>query len=162
MAPSCIHFRSGNYSKARLLICSQLVLLAIGPTRSDPTCIDKQLSLPHAVVRSNPKQSERIWASGNERTEAILPNWGVNNAGYHVRREDRFSAILDFMNDSHDQDKLIYFTMVYDIVKDSTDNLDDVKVVWLDVENCLLSEIPPLKEIGETDARFESPLIVSK
>jgi hypothetical protein len=124
------------------------VLLSAGSTRSDPTCIDKQVSLPHSSIKSDAKHSERIWASGNERTKVDLPEWGVNNAGYHVRPEDRFSAILDFMNDSHDKERIVYLTMVYDIVKESPDAFDDVKVVWLDVANCQLSEIPPPKETG--------------
>jgi hypothetical protein len=73
-------------------------LLAEGPGRLDPTCGHNPKSLPHLLVGTTSQSSERIFASGNERTAAITGDWGLPNAGIKLVNDDKLHLIVDLMN----------------------------------------------------------------
>jgi hypothetical protein len=75
-----------------------IALYNVGPGREDPTCSHRDVSVPHSSIGSTPRNSERIFASGNERTVASFPEWGVKDAGYKIRKEDKFAASIELMN----------------------------------------------------------------
>jgi hypothetical protein len=56
--------------------------------------------MPHMIVGGTPQNSERFWSSGNERTQAIMPEWNENNVGYKLKKTDKFALIVDLMNDN--------------------------------------------------------------
>jgi hypothetical protein len=118
-----------------------MVLINSGPGRSDPTCDWLPISPPHMIAGAFPKTSERLFASGNERTKVILQNWDFQKVGYKINKRDKFSMIVDLMNENM-QDKVVYLTMTYDIVDGNPEDYDNVKPVWFDVAQCLTSEWP--------------------
>jgi Stress up-regulated Nod 19 len=124
-----------------------MVMLTIGPGRRDLTCAQNGFSLPHMIVGSSPSGSERVFSSGNERTVAILPNWGINNVGYKVKTTDQFALIVDLMNDTM-EDQVVYLTLTYDIMPENTPGMSNMKPVWFDIAQCLTSDYPPLKQDG--------------
>jgi hypothetical protein len=119
------------------------ILFNTGPGRKDYTCGDKDISLPHAVAGTTPRNSERIFASGNERTICLFPNWGVRDAGYKLESADKFDAVLELMNENT-QAKTVYVTMTYDVVEGHPFK-DEVRIVWLDIGQCGTSESNPPK-----------------
>jgi len=120
-----------------------MVMFNKGPGRSDPTCNDFEVSVPHNTVGGTSRSSERFFASGNERSVANFPKWGVKDAGYKIRSTDTFASLVEFMNENMD-DKVVYMTITYDIVEGHPFK-DDVKVVWFDIRQCGTSEANPPK-----------------
>jgi hypothetical protein len=120
-----------------------MILFVTGPGRRDYTCGDKDVSLPHAVAGTTPRKSERIFASGNERSVCRFPDWGVKDAGYKLKGTDALDAVLELMNENR-QDKTVYVTMTYDIVEGHPFK-DEIRVLWLDVRQCGTSEVNPPK-----------------
>ncbi|KAF2428039.1 hypothetical protein EJ08DRAFT_719738 [Tothia fuscella] len=117
------------------------VLFNVGPGRQDATC--SSISLPHMLVGSSASGSERLFSSGNERTQAIVPNWPTGkNVGYKLKKEDKFALIVDLMNENM-KDEVVYLTITFDIMSPAaTATYDDMKPVWFDVAQCLTSEWP--------------------
>jgi hypothetical protein len=124
-----------------------LILYNSGPGREDPTCNDRDISVPHAVIGFTPRNAQRIFASGNERTNIIFPEAGVKDAGIKLRATDKFSAVLEFMNDN-DVDKIVYLTMTYDFIPGHPFQ-DDIRPLWFDVRQCGTSEVNPPKSSGK-------------
>jgi hypothetical protein len=94
-----------------------------------------------------------MFASGNERTPFWLPEHydpsaGKKPVGYFVRPHDRFAVIVDLMNDSS-ADKTVYLTMYYDYIDGWPEGFDHVRPVWLDVDQCGISEVRPKKQTGK-------------
>ncbi|KAF2664916.1 hypothetical protein BT63DRAFT_79607 [Microthyrium microscopicum] len=118
-----------------------MVLFNIGKGRKDATCGDALVSLPHMIVGSSATGSERLFSSGNERTQAILPNWNENKVGYMLKPTDKFALIVDLMNDNM-VDAVVYLTITYDYVQGHPAGWDDMKPIWFDVAQCLTSEWP--------------------
>ena len=87
-----------------------MIQFNVGPGRNDPTCAHRDVSLPHAVAGTTPRNSERIFTSGNKRTRLILPEMGVMDAGYKLKPTDTFTFVVEFMNENP-QDKIVYLTM---------------------------------------------------
>jgi hypothetical protein len=114
------------------------VLLNQGPGRADPTCAANPFSLPHVAVGTSPADTERIWASGNERMP--LPFNLRGNYGYRVNAADRFHLIMDLMNENTTA-KTVYLTIDFDYVPLGGDTRD-VQPVWLDAAQCGTSELP--------------------
>jgi hypothetical protein len=75
-----------------------MVLFNRGPGREDLPCSDRDISVPHSTIGATPRNSERIFASGNERSVASFPAWGVKDAGYKLRKQDTFAALVELMN----------------------------------------------------------------
>jgi hypothetical protein len=144
-----------------------MVLVNIGPGRSDATCDWLPISAPHMIAGSLPRNSERIFSSGNERTKVIFPTWNKNDVGYKLKTTDKFALIVDLMNENM-VDKVVYLTMTYDIVPGHPANYGDIKPVWFDVAQCLTSEWPAPYDKGNYTvpsmmwkANFEGDIIVA-
>jgi Stress up-regulated Nod 19 len=118
-----------------------MVLFNQGAGRSDATCNWLPISPPHLIAGVLPTTSERLFASGNERTKVILEAWNFPKVGYKVKESDKFSLIVDLMNENM-QDKQVYLTMTYDFVDGHPEDYDSVRPVWFDVAQCLTSEWP--------------------
>jgi hypothetical protein len=99
------------------------------------------ISGPHMITGSFPRTSERVFASGNERTSIILSQWGINKVGYKINSADKFGLIVDLMNENM-EDKIVYLTMTYDYVPGHPQDYDSIRPVWFDVAQCLTSEWP--------------------
>jgi hypothetical protein len=130
-----------NISSSFLLILSSMILYNQGPGREDLTCNHRDISVPHASIGGTPRDTERIFASGNERSNIVFPNSGVKDAGIKLRSTDKFAAVLEFMNENP-EDKVVYLTMTYDFVPGHPFH-DDVKPLWFDVRQCGTSEVNP-------------------
>jgi hypothetical protein len=76
---------------------------------------------------------DRIWASGDERTEKVMP------AGYGVpvKSYDRWSMLTDLMNYSS-APKTVYISITYTIAGAATTT--PVRSLWLDAGGCLTSD----------------------
>lgn len=118
-----------------------MVLFTVGPTRYDPPCVDRNVSLPHASVGATPRNSERIFFAGNERTLGLMPEWGTKDAGYKLHKEDSLALLVELMNMTP-KDEILYMTVTYDIIEGHPFK-DDIKPLWLDVRQCGTSEINP-------------------
>jgi hypothetical protein len=75
-----------------------MVLFTSGPTRSDPTCRDLDVSLPHVTAGETPQHSERFIGAGNERSLFSFPP--AIKAGYRLTADDKFKIIMDLMNEN--------------------------------------------------------------
>jgi hypothetical protein len=116
-----------------------MVGLSQGTGRQDATCAGNPFSLPHFAVGTTPGNSERFFASGNERTPLQVP--ADRNVGYRVNSGDRFHLIVDLMNETM-QAKQVYLTMTYKVAPSSTPGMRPVKPIWLDAAQCGTSEVP--------------------
>jgi hypothetical protein len=120
-----------------------LVMFNVGPGREDLTCSHRDVSLPHVSIGATSRNSERFFASGNERTIGIFPDWGVTDVGYKIRSTDSFASLIELMNQNM-EDKNVYLTITYDVV-DGHPFKDDLKCVWFDIRQCGSSEVNPPK-----------------
>jgi hypothetical protein len=100
------------------------------------------------IVGSSARGSERLFSSGNERTQAIMPVWNETNVGYKLKASDKFALIVDLMNDNM-KDAIVYLTLTFDWVDGHPAGWDDMKPVWFDVAQCLTSEWPAPYEKGK-------------
>lgn len=126
-----------------------VVLFNKGQGRTDDTCAQRDISVPHVSVLATPRNSERIFASGNERSVMSLPDWGIKDTGYKLKPTDTFAALVELMN-MNMEDKVVYWTMEYDIMEGHPYK-DNTKVIWFDVRNCGTSEYNPPK--GQSTCR---------
>lgn len=67
----------------------------------------------------------------------------ITDAGYKLYDTDQFSALIELMNENM-EDKTVYLTMTYDIVRGHPYK-DDIKILWMDVRQCGTSEVNPPK-----------------
>ena len=118
-----------------------MVLYNVGPGRQEETCKDREISAAHASAGATARTSERIFASGNERTIVNFQDLGYNSTGYKIQSTDRFNILLELMNMNIDH-KIMYLTMTYDIIEGHPFK-EEVRPVWLDVRNCGSSEYNP-------------------
>src|ERR1700712_5742496 len=109
-----------------------MVLLNIGEGRQDATCMSRDTSLPHMLLGSTAKGSERLFSSGNERTPAFLPKMGADKVGYQLNPNDKFALIVDLMNENM-EDKVVYLTITYDILPSHPANYDHMRPIWFDL-----------------------------
>lgn len=124
------------------------LLYNVGEGRSDPTCKDRDVSLPHVIVGTTAKKSERVFGSGNERTPLLFPDASTMKIGYRLNENDKFAILVDLMN-TNEEDKTAYLTMTYDIVDGHQKDWDDIKPIWLDIAQCGTSEIIPQQQSGK-------------
>lgn len=119
-----------------------MVAVAQGPERWDPLCVKENFSLPHLVLGSTPQNSERIFASGNERTPIDFAGSGVNGGkiGYHLKQSDTLKFIVDLMNMNMD-DRTMYMTLTWDVVANPSKDYVHARPIWFDVDQCALSEV---------------------
>lgn len=107
-----------------------MVAFTQGPKRMDPTCVGK-MSMPHMLMGSSPSNSERFFSVGNEKSVARFnPPWVKNQVlGYHLYDSDKFSFIVDLMNQNK-EDKTVYMTLTYDYVDGHPKGIDNIKVYF--------------------------------
>jgi hypothetical protein len=127
-----LHHVSEKYS--RVVFCAnvlQMVAFTVGPKRMDPTCIGK-MSLPHMLMNSDASKSERFFSVGNEKTPSSFnPPWVKNETlGYHIYDSDKFSFIVDLMNQNK-EDKTVYMTLTYDYIEGRPKGIDNIRVCYL-------------------------------
>jgi hypothetical protein len=118
-----------------------MVLFNAGPGRADETCKHLDVSNPHASVNLLSRLSDRIFASGNERTILSFQDLGYSNVGYKFKSTDNINLLVELMNMNMEH-KLVYLTMTYDIIEGHPFK-EDIKTIWLDERNCGTSEINP-------------------
>jgi hypothetical protein len=80
---------------------------------------------------------QRFFASGNERSNVS----GMPGFGYPVGAASTWVLIYDLMN-SNMQAKTVSIQMTFDWVPQSTPGMKPLTPVWLDVNQCLTSEVP--------------------
>lgn len=132
-----------------------MVVLNIGPGRWDPTCYHKNdsgtdPSLPHFAVGTSPKRSERLFASGNERTPGDLTPFikSGKKVGYFIEKTDDFRFIVDLMNMNMHNEK-VYVTMTYDIFDGAfPEGWQTLTPIWLDANQCGMSDVHPTDPNG--------------
>jgi Stress up-regulated Nod 19 len=124
-----------------------MVLVNIGPGRRDATCAENPFSLPHILLGTSPTTSERMFSSGNERTEAFLPDWNIGKVGYKLNKADKFALIVDLMNENPAA-SVVYLTISYDFVPGHPEDYDHMRPVWLDIAQCMTSEYPAMRQAG--------------
>jgi hypothetical protein len=122
------------------------VLFNTGPGRQDETCKDEDISVPVAVVGGTPRNTEKFFASGNERTVVNFQKMGFEKIGYKINAADRFGIIMELMN-MNPADKEVFFTVTYDIVEGHP-YTESVKPVWFDARNCGTSHVNPPPKKG--------------
>jgi hypothetical protein len=130
-----------------------MVVFSVGPGRWDPTCYGKNDSgsLPHFAVGSSPKRSERLFASGNERTAGDLTPFikSGKKVGYFIEKTDDFRYIVDLMNMNMHNVK-VYVTMTYDIFDGPyPEGWETLTPIWLDVNQCGMSDVHPTDPKGK-------------
>jgi hypothetical protein len=127
-----------------------MLMLTVGPTRWDPTCFHVD-SVPHLGGGATSKNSERFFAAGNERTQVDMTQYtGADSiVGYQLNKEDDFRMVADLMN-MNIEDKTVYLTVTYEYLDGPLrKGWMDIKPVWLDIDQCGLSEVRPPKESGK-------------
>jgi hypothetical protein len=115
-----------------------MVAMASGTGKSDATCQSAAFSLPHFAVGGTGANTERFFASGNERT--TLDILATGKYGYKVNSGDKFSLLVDLMN-LNTTDKTVYLTLNYKYVAGSEPGFKPVKPLWLDAAQCGTSEV---------------------
>jgi hypothetical protein len=126
-----------------------MVIINKGKSLKDATCASNPISLPHIDVGASARNSERFFASGNERTATdMTAEWA--KAGYYVSKEDQFSYIIELMNMNKDSKK-VYMTMTWEYVPGVPSGFKNARPVWLDAFQCGLSDVEPKKQEGAFD-----------
>src|ERR1700742_1371485 len=83
------------------------------------------------------KNSERYFASGNERTPVTFHPRGAPVTAYHLDADDKFVFIIELMN-MNMVDSEVYLTVTYDIIDGPLpQGWKEVKPVYLDANQCV-------------------------
>jgi hypothetical protein len=128
-----------------------MMILAVGPTRWDPTCVHLKDSVPHVSAGATSQNSERLFAAGNERSIVDITQYtGADTmTGYQLNKDDSFRLIVDLMN-MNMEDKIVYLTMTYEYLSGPLRaGWMDTKPVWLDIDQCGMSEVHPPEQNGK-------------
>jgi hypothetical protein len=136
-----------------------MVHFNIGPSRWDAAGYDIRC-MPHLALGTSPTKSERYFTSGNERSPFDFNPGGVNlssGSGYQLRQTDKFGYLIELMN-MNMEDQIVYLTMVYDYLEGPLPKgWTEIKVIWLDANQCGSSEITPWQETGTFRLESEPP-----
>jgi hypothetical protein len=116
-----------------------MVAFTKGPGRWDATCLGK-FSLPHLGIGSTPASSERVFSSGNERSQFSATLNDTIKAGYYFKPTDQFEFLVDLMNLNKIRHK-VYLTIAYEYIQGAPEDWSSVKVVWLDANACSTSQV---------------------
>lgn len=121
-----------------------MVMHNIGPRRWDATGINSVICAPFLVSGTSAYKAERFFVSGNERTPFhYYEVGGQQPSAYHLDKADKFKFILELMNMNMD-DRVVYITQTFDYIDGPLPpGWQDVKTVFLDVKQCLDSEVKP-------------------
>ncbi|KAF2665461.1 hypothetical protein BT63DRAFT_417021 [Microthyrium microscopicum] len=118
-----------------------MVMFNVGDDRQDATCHQREISVPHVFIGETPRNSERFFLSGNERTPVMFTEWGVGDAGYNIKTSDKLAVIIDIMNDTP-RDVVTWLTIQWDFI-DGHPYDYEIKPIWLDARQCGTSEVNP-------------------
>jgi len=132
------YVNGGNANISTGMWLHHMVLLDQGTNTWDATCRNSPFSLPHFAVGGSGSSTERIFASGNERTVFDLSK-ANGTYGYKVNTGDKFHLLVDLMNMNVARTP-VYLTMTYKYTPANTAGIHNVKPVWLDVAQCGTSE----------------------
>jgi hypothetical protein len=140
LKPGLITLDGKNADTDQGLWLHHMVMFNEGPGRWDATCRDAPISLPHTGVQTSAKKSERMFASGNERTTFSTTLNETVKAGYYLKPTDKMHMIIDLMN-LNEPRKDVYVTLTFETLKGDLSEWSSVKPVWLDADNCKMSDI---------------------
>ncbi|MGP3948966.1 hypothetical protein [Streptomyces sp. 7N604] len=95
---------------------------------------------------------QRIFASGNERVESVLPS----GYGFKVGRE-RWNMIYDLMNHVP-QEKTVYISITFTHESATGSRLKPVTPIWMDAGGCLGSVYDAPQGVSEKTRRWRSTI----
>lgn len=142
--------------------CSDCYVIGMVPdlTYQDGTIANWDTdAMLHHIVLFNQSSSdascggwpERFFASGNERTDFVMPN----GYGYHVTPGANWRLLADLMNMS-DQMQTFYVQVTFYYVN-APAPLNAVKPLWLDIDNCGNSEYSIPAGFSDTHWNYNVP-----
>jgi hypothetical protein len=94
---------------------------------------------------------QRIFASGNERVESVLPS----GYGIKVGRGERWNMLYDLMNHAP-QKKTVYISVTYTHESANGSRIKPVKPIWMDAGGCLGSAYDAPEGVSEKTRRWRS------
>ncbi|MET8677139.1 hypothetical protein ABZW18_05950 [Streptomyces sp. NPDC004647] len=98
------------------------------------------------------KGPQRLFASGNERVESILPS------GYGVKvGRERWNMVYDLMNHVP-QDKTVYISITFTHEPAAGSSLKPVTPIWMDAGGCLGSVYDAPEGVSEKTRRWRSSI----
>ncbi|MGW1958061.1 hypothetical protein ACWCPI_35860 [Streptomyces sp. NPDC001920] len=114
----------------------------------------------HHVVMGNHRKSDvvckgsrRIFASGNERVETVLPS----GYGFEVARGERWNMLYDLMNHAPEK-KTVYISITYTHESAADSRLTPVTPIWMDAGGCLGSVYDAPEGVSEKTRRWRSTI----
>ncbi|MFF3326763.1 hypothetical protein [Streptomyces sp. NPDC002889] len=96
---------------------------------------------------------QRIFASGNERVESVLPS----GYGIKVGRGERWNMLYDLMNHAS-QNKTVYISVTYTHESATGSSLKPVTPIWMDAGGCLGSVYDAPEGVSEKTRRWRSTI----
>ncbi|MFF7892521.1 hypothetical protein ACFZDI_11560 [Streptomyces sp. NPDC007907] len=96
---------------------------------------------------------QRIFASGNERVESVLPS----GYGIKVGRGERWNMLYDLMNHAP-QNKTVYISVTYTHESATGSRLEPVTPIWMDAGGCLGSAYDAPEGVSEKTRRWRSTI----
>jgi hypothetical protein len=117
---------------------------------------DTNAMLHHTVLANMDDQDatcaswpERFFASGNERTDFVVPR----GYGYRVEAGDRWGSLTHLMNMGHEMQRLAVEVEFYFVRAPA--EIEPVRPMWLDIDNCRDSEYTIPAGMSDTHWDFE-------
>ncbi|NUT26261.1 MAG: hypothetical protein HOV84_10130 [Streptomyces sp.] len=113
--------------------------------------------LHHAVLGTHARGDvvcggpQRMFASGNERVESVLPS----GYGIKVRRGERWNMLYDLMNHAP-QSKTVYITFTFTHEPAAGSRLKLVTPIWMDAGGCLGSAYDAPDGVSEKVRKWRS------
>jgi hypothetical protein len=115
---------------------------------------DTNAMLHHTVLANLDDQDatcaswpERFFASGNERTDFVIPQ----GYGYRVQSGDRWGSLTHLMNMGHEMQRLAIDVEFYFVRAPA--EIESVRPMWLDIDNCRDSEY--MIPAGKSDTHWD-------
>ncbi|MFJ7342838.1 hypothetical protein ACIQU3_21425 [Streptomyces sp. NPDC101110] len=96
---------------------------------------------------------QRIFASGNERVESVLPS----GYGIKVGGGERWNMLYDLMNHAP-QNKTVYISVTYTHESATGSRLEPVTPIWMDAGGCLGSTYDAPEGVSEKTRRWRSTI----
>ncbi|QKV91419.1 hypothetical protein HUT19_06380 [Streptomyces sp. NA02950] len=115
--------------------------------------------LHHAVLGTHRRSDtvckgpQRVFASGNERMESVLPS----GYGVKVKRGERWNMLYDLMNHEH-KEKTVYISITYTHESAAGSQLKPVTPIWMDAGGCLGSIWDAPEGVSEKTRRWRSTI----
>ncbi|MFE9773601.1 hypothetical protein ACFYOV_18410 [Streptomyces sp. NPDC005931] len=99
------------------------------------------------------KGPQRVFASGNERVESVLPS----GYGVKVGKGERWNMVYDLMNHAPQQ-KTVYISVTYTHESAAGSGLEPVTPIWMDAGGCLGSVYDAPEGVSEKSRRWRSTI----